>query len=181
MNEMLKRSSICRYPFDWQNPTGYFIAFTLQYIALVYLVFFTVCSGTIGIASYMFVSTMIGDIKNNYQVMNECVKSKENHSDLSYQFHGTLQFHSTTKELSEMVLPSVIGFCLMIFFSPFFCRLARDLSKLVQPIFMAIISSAVITICVALLIIQKEMVKFIWIRIVCFSSNGLLFFTVIQI
>lgn len=87
--------------------------------------------------------------------------------------------HEGVKRLQYCILWS--GFT---FVQSLSCRLAGDLSDLIQPIFAVIISSAVVTICGALLIIQKEMVQIIWIEIYyfilwkqCWWFYSFLFFT----
>lgn len=94
---------ICRYPFDWKNPIGYFVAVTFQYISAVYLFTFTNCLIFFGIGSFIFEHSATNDLKNDLKSSNGIVKIKRKRAQVLDRVSDFIQFYSKLKQLSLRV------------------------------------------------------------------------------
>lgn len=74
----------------------------MQYIAVLYLIFFVGCCVIHGIGLYLFITTMVDDIQNNYSAINDRVRLKKNRLHIFKPFYETIHFHSITKQLSSL-------------------------------------------------------------------------------
>lgn len=97
--------SIClsafRFPFDANTPFGYFVAFSLQYIAFLnisYTCTITVCFGAGG---SLIMMSMAKDIKNDLFAINEAAATVENPTEVTHKLNEFIQFHSDAKQLSK--------------------------------------------------------------------------------
>lgn len=89
-----------RFPFDWKNPLGYFLAFTLQFLICTYLFILIACGFCIGIGVFMVLEPLIEDIKISLNSISDCVESKRKRSHISKQFSDAIHFYSVVKQLS---------------------------------------------------------------------------------
>lgn len=88
---------IVRYPFDWRNPFGYSIAFTLQYITLAYVFQFIALIASMGIGVFLLTISMVKDLKYTAKALNKFNKNKSLSLEQFYEF---IQYYSIVKQLS---------------------------------------------------------------------------------
>lgn len=94
---------IVRFPFDWKNPCGYLIAFTLQFTMLIGLYFYVACTFSFGIGIYMFGIALINDIKTNFHSINKSANStKNNQIRLFKLLSDAIRLDSIVKQLSQI-------------------------------------------------------------------------------
>lgn len=96
------RFRLRRFPFDWKTPRGYLIAFTLQYIACMFLFLFIACSLSTGIGVYMFIKCLTKDIKNGLNSINEGAKINRDRVKISIKFNDIIHFHARSKQFSKI-------------------------------------------------------------------------------
>lgn len=93
---------ICRYPFDWKNPTGYLAACFIQYVGLVHLFYFIAFCICLQIGVYLWVTAFHKNLKRDLKLFNQRAKSQDNRTEILIgQFHDLIQFHSFLIQLSE--------------------------------------------------------------------------------
>lgn len=88
---------VFRFPFDWRNPHGYLIAFSLSYVLHINVCKFLVYEVSSGAAIYMLVTSLIKDIKKNLIAFSVQVKLESNHVLLAKSFFDAIHFHSRVK------------------------------------------------------------------------------------
>lgn len=89
-----------RYPFDWKNPIGYGIAMAFEFLSgwCTFFVALAILKFAIGI--YLFVFSMVEDIKCDLESINRNAKFKKTRVEVVQQFSGIVQFHSKVMQLS---------------------------------------------------------------------------------
>lgn len=100
---------IYRFPFDWQTPTGYILAMSIQYIQTVYTFLFANSAFAMGLSSYLIANVVADDIKINLNLMNVDVKIAKNRLKTIQQIYDFIEVHSFLQELSE--------WCFFLFFN----------------------------------------------------------------
>lgn len=150
-----------RFPFNWKNPCGYVVAFTFQYIVVMYCYYLIACSVSFGTGSFLLVTSMVIDIQNNLNSINKRVKKSKKAVETIKQFNCTIHFHSTVKQLGSYKL-LIVSLSHQIDFFLLFVdfRFLYDISKMAEPFLMIIVSSVMITTCDAMLLIRMEIVEF---------------------
>lgn len=93
--------NVCRFPFDWKNPFGFFMATTLQYILASYGLFIGVCILALAIGVYLFGNAMSKCIKEILFAISEHSNAEIDRSVLLEQFIEFIQYHSRVKQLSR--------------------------------------------------------------------------------
>lgn len=86
-----------RFPFDWTNPYGYFMAFILIYVTQLNWIFFVKCCLCFGIGVYMFIIALTKDIKTNLTAFSAMVQTEPNPVLLYKELFDLVQFHSRVK------------------------------------------------------------------------------------
>lgn len=86
-----------RLPFDWENPGGFLIASIVIYMLLMNLFIFMACELSTGIGTYILVTSITDDIKNEFLSFSQIVRSKRNHVKHMKQLTDLIQYHSTGK------------------------------------------------------------------------------------
>lgn len=94
-----------RFPFSWQNPFGYPIAFTLQYIMLMYVFEFIALAVSMVFGIYLLTTSMFKDMKQILRTLN---KFPQNELMFILQLNDFLNFHSISKQL-RFILMSVFS------------------------------------------------------------------------
>lgn len=91
-----------RFPFDWNNPIGYLIAVTLEYIILAYEFFVVACLVGLGIGANLLGILVIKDIQSIVQSINSEAKATKNQSnDLKILFSEHIDAQRVASQLSE--------------------------------------------------------------------------------
>ena len=81
-----------RFPFDWKNPIGYFIAVLLQ-IHIVSIPFRYVAPfASLGIAALLFSCSMAKDVKNDIDAINESAQLERSREYIFEQLSELIQF-----------------------------------------------------------------------------------------
>lgn len=95
------RSLISRFPFDAKNPRAYLIFAVYQYTAVVCNFLLLASCLCIGLGVYLFLVTVITDIKRNFRSINErAKKTRRNQPQMTFnQLAETIQLHSDSKQL----------------------------------------------------------------------------------
>lgn len=92
----------CWFPFDWRSPFGYAVACALEYILIRYVFIFAVFCVCFEIAFALLLTSITNDIKNCVKLLNAKTKAKRRRSKLAEQLGDFVQFHSHTKQLSNI-------------------------------------------------------------------------------
>lgn len=95
-------SKIFRFPFNFKTPCAYLVAFTFQYITLLYMFEFIACTISSGIGVYLLTTTMTKDMKHTAQALDD---SNKNESMFMKQLCTLISFHASTKQLSSNNFP----------------------------------------------------------------------------
>lgn len=151
---------ILRFPFNWQNPIGFVMAFILFYIIHINLTIAATFGFCYGICFYMLMTALTDDVENDSIAISARVKMEPNSVFLCQQLFDFIEFHSTVKRYKRSKINinqsiNTFPFKTIQFHFRFFC----DLVKISQFIFMVTFVANIITLCVAMLSIQIEMVS----------------------
>lgn len=92
---------IQRFPFTWNNPIGYLLATTMQYVMVTFVLYFVACSSTLAIAVYLFTMNATSDIIDNLHSINEEGKFDQKQSNLPKKIFEFIEYHSILKQLSH--------------------------------------------------------------------------------
>lgn len=90
-----------RVPFDWKNPAGYFIAATLQFIMIGFDLFYIACITSFGVGSYLFVISVVKDVKSNTNLINHSAKDKKNRLQTLKQLSEFIDINSISLKLKS--------------------------------------------------------------------------------
>lgn len=91
----------CRFPFDWRNHLGYFVAVAIEYINCVILLLIAMCIFSIIFEAFLTVNAVINDLTNFLIEINENGKWAENHLQATEQLIEFVQIHTLLKQLNE--------------------------------------------------------------------------------
>lgn len=90
-----------RLPFDWTNPVGYLIAFSLEYAIFSYEYFVITCTLALCVGSYCFAIAMTKELKRILNSIN--VEAHDNQSkELQTLFSEFIYTHGNVKQLSTL-------------------------------------------------------------------------------
>lgn len=149
-----------RFPFDWRTPIGFVFAIILESFTILYANLLISCSLSSGVGVYMWGLTMTKDIKINLNSINEIVHSKNKRSKLSKRFNDTVHYHSVVKQLSTTIFPLKTKreqrSILICFFADLYN--VHAISNAAQPIFAVLTCWSLITMCLAMLIMNTQIV-----------------------
>lgn len=81
---------------------GYFLAVALEYVLNAHIYYFVANLVAMGIGGLLFNLSMIDDIKNNFNSVNEIVKRNGTLPEIYKKISHSIQLHSNAKQLSEM-------------------------------------------------------------------------------
>lgn len=153
-----------RLPFDWRNPVGYLIAAPFQYILLENPLRYLATMLSIGAGMFLFTISMTEDGKTDLRAANDCVHTNQS-SDAMFEHLSTfLRDHSNIKELSKM-RQSISDFTFESKSNRLKYRISRvfaELPILFKTNLTADFMGSTITMCIAMLMIQIEIVKCIF-------------------
>lgn len=95
-----------RYPFDWKNPLGYFMAVVFQFIAATYFFLLLWCVVFLGIGfTFVVVAIINKDVKDYLKFINENAAQKR--SQALKCLSDFIQDHSTSKGLSVLNISNI--------------------------------------------------------------------------
>lgn len=101
--------SFSRFPFDWQNPTGYAMAVLIQITFLFIVMLNAKCLSTFIIGTCLMLISLTKDIKYElYTVDRHRKKVKRNRWQIERQFFELIPFSSNVRQLSEYDMPQSI-------------------------------------------------------------------------
>lgn len=154
-------SVLFRFPFDWKNPLGYFVAVAFQYIATSLLFAFVSCMMSFEIGAFFMELLLTNDIKSDLKLFNENAMVKDNRSLAFKRFGDFIENHWTLKQLSVSITPFYAGQQnqLQNYFFIQISRLLYEFSDLHQLTYVLLFSWSLIAMCSALLMIQTQIVK----------------------
>lgn len=87
----------CRFPFDWKNPKGFLVAFAVEYILELNMLFFSICALCFGIGFYILIAAFTNDLKNDLTSFMAYSKSKRNRIRILKQLISFIQFQSVVQ------------------------------------------------------------------------------------
>lgn len=94
---------IQRFPFDINNPVGYFAAFTLQYIVFACMFINIGCFASTGIAAYMFAIAFTKGIRNTSIPFNDIAKTRHRQGKIEKQLSVFIVEYSQGKKLRSYI------------------------------------------------------------------------------
>lgn len=92
---------IQRFPFDWKNPFGYFVAIELLYLISSSALFIVGCVLAIGVGNLLFAIAMSKSLKVTLYSINQKAYDKSDRKCFVEQLIELIEFHSIVKQLSE--------------------------------------------------------------------------------
>lgn len=90
---------ISRFPFNWKNPCGYLIAFSLQYAGVYYLMVFACCFVNFFVEVSFILSSMIEDVKEDMRPL-QVENGKGTVEDFRQKLFDFMDLYSGIRELS---------------------------------------------------------------------------------
>lgn len=93
-----------RFPFDINNPFGYLVAFTLQYIVFACMFINIACFASTGIGSWMFAIAYTKDIRNVLNQIDGIAENPKNQTEIKEKLSEFIVQHSLGKKLSHIML-----------------------------------------------------------------------------
>lgn len=100
-----------RFPFDWRNPLGFFIAISIQYTVATHLLAICACVMNLAVGSFLYAIGLCDFIKGYLLSINQNARARADPSILLEQLTEFLEMHSSLKQLSEHTLRNL--FCLV--------------------------------------------------------------------
>lgn len=91
---------IQRFPFEINNPVGYIIAFTLQYIVFACMFINIACFASTGIGSWKFAIAYTEDIRNILNEIDGIAKKVKNQTKIEEKLSEFIVQYSLGKQLS---------------------------------------------------------------------------------
>lgn len=88
--------------FNWKNPIRYSVVVCFECILLTYCCLIAATTVSIGIASYLYETSLTEDSKNVLHSIDENSKKKNDRQNLYTKFIEFVDVHSTTKQLSSI-------------------------------------------------------------------------------
>lgn len=124
---------IVRFPFAWQNPAGFLIAFSTMYVIQLNLMFFATFCLCFGICFYMWTIALTEDVRCDFIAFSDQIKSEPNPMILCKKLIDLIEFGSAVKRWkNEREIMSILHTCTILPFwltieDWFFClnRLCR--------------------------------------------------------
>lgn len=100
----LNQFFMCRFPFDVKNPVGYALAVVIQFVCMINNNLTVLCVLVIVIAPCLILISTTNDIKYGLDVLNINARANESDFKITQQFNQIVRFHSTAKQLSDLIL-----------------------------------------------------------------------------
>lgn len=148
---------MCRIPFDWKNPFGYFIVMVSTYKICEYLLLIGMSMFACALGGIFFGHAVIKDLKNYLIEINETARLKEDHPHATEQLYDFVHTHTLAKQLSQWFICQIESS--MKFFQLSFFRLLFSILDLVEYLAMVFFAWTSVIVCVSFLIIQVEIVE----------------------
>lgn len=146
-----------RFPYDWRNPFGYFVATMQVYIIFTFMLFFISVIISLGIGCYLFGITTANEIKSVFIIANKKLRLKSEHSLALKRFTELVELHSMAKQLSKLKT-SCQKNAATINHKLSFSRLITNFSGYFQSIFMINFLWSLVTMCITMLMVQMAIV-----------------------
>lgn len=89
-----------RFPFDWKNPIGYYIAVSLQYFGAKMALSYVGCFLSFGVASFAFSIAVCRDLKYELNLIDGNVKIGKRRCQIFSKFMKFIDLHTNMKQLS---------------------------------------------------------------------------------
>lgn len=145
-------SLLWRYPFDWRNPYGYLVAFSLQYALMSFGIKHATChTGFIGGSCWMLIS-FTEDLKNELNTLNTTI-GKKGQLNAYKEFSEFLQYHAMAKQFS-FIRFFIFLYDLLTVNWYFHFRLVNDFTEAYKHIILFFFLWSTITTAGALLVIR---------------------------
>lgn len=103
-------TQIQRYPFDWSNLIGYFIAVILQCVVAFYLLHYLASFLSLGLGSYLLTASISEFMKDDLRSINKLAKHKKSKLDIFGPFSKFIRSHIEMKQLSYYCICGLVRF-----------------------------------------------------------------------
>lgn len=91
---------LSRFPFNWENPIGYAIAVTLQFMIYLKPARYLTCFLSLGAGVYVLLISSTGDGCDILRSINDAAKAKQTQEHIFKHFSTFVGGHSELKQLS---------------------------------------------------------------------------------
>lgn len=106
-----------RLPFDWKNPSGYYIGLALQFGGMYAVMFYGLIIWTSSVGSSYWLAAFVEDAKNELRHCNDINKNGGSQEEVMERLNTFIQLHSDAKQLStKSNLPPISSFLNDFFF-----------------------------------------------------------------
>lgn len=89
-----------RFPFDYDDPIGYFIAVVIEYIIIGYELLVVACLSSTGIGAFCIAFTATKEIRRALNLFNDEAQTNDSESVKSDLLAECIDAHGTLKQLS---------------------------------------------------------------------------------
>ena len=96
----IKFNNFERFPFDWKNPFGYFIAVIFEYLIGTYVFMVVAAVVTFGIGTFILAIATLGEVRDDLKKINDLAKFEENRLETLNRLGDFTQFHCHMMQLS---------------------------------------------------------------------------------
>lgn len=136
---------------------GYLVAFAVQFVICFYFFLLAACYSAMALGIFMLMTLLFNDLKLNLNSINKCAESKSERSQLRSCIIDTIHFHSVVKQLggSPDVHYNVSRFMALVLTF----RHVRDISNLLQPSAMVLLTFSTMMISGGMLMIRLQIVE----------------------
>lgn len=92
---------IQRFPFNWENPSGYLVAFLAEVILITCAAIAGVLATDFGIGINLILISMAKDVEADMLSINQVIENRPKRSQAVKQFKDFIRLCSDSKQLSE--------------------------------------------------------------------------------
>ena len=96
----MKKKNFLRFPFDWKNPFGYFIAVIFEYIVTVNAFILGSAMIPFGLGAFLIALAALEEARDDLKKINDSAKLKENQLETLTRLGNFTQIHGRLMQLS---------------------------------------------------------------------------------
>lgn len=149
-----------RFPFNWENPMGYLVAVSFQFIAFSYCFRIVSCGTFFGFGcSLLALSSIDKIIKDELKFIDENAKIQQNYLLALNRISDYVEDHHNIKRF--VCFGSVLPNLSIKYYKvhAIFFRIADDFAHLYEPVHLVLFLWSLTSICGIMLLIQMQIVK----------------------
>lgn len=147
-------------PFDWKTPLGYLFVLVVESMATFCTCLYLTASLCFYIGSTWMLKSFVEDAANGFSHLNEAETSHRNSKKMKTHFNDIVQLYADAKELSEWQIHQLFQIHLNLMWNTFRC--VNEFSDIYEFIILGIFLWCTTTICSSLLVLQAEIVEYIF-------------------